>query len=286
LKAPKFKYTKPAALDEALEILASDSDDVLVLAGGQSLMPMLNLRLAMPDVLVDLNGLPDLNGIEDMGDVIRIGAMTRHVELEKSPLVAKHLPLISRAIKDIAHPAIRHRGTIGGSLALADPAAELPACALAGKATIVTASTSGETRIAADVFFQSTFETALNPGDLITAVEFPKRLQQQFAFREIARRKGDYAMAGVALTACGKARLEDVRIALFGVSAAPVRALVAEHALNGVRLKAIDKKLAEEIGELGVSDINFIGDLHTSETTKAHLTKVLIKRCVLDLAEK
>lgn len=285
MKAPNFKYTKPETIEEALELLTSDTDEILALAGGQSLMPMLNLRLALPDVLVDLNEIKELKGIEDIGDAIRIGALTRHVELETSSVIAEHLPLVARAIQDVAHPAIRHRGTIGGSLALADPAAELPACVLAGDATIITMGSSGETRYAADDFFKSTFETALKPGELITAIEFPKDAQGHFAFQEVARRKGDYAMAGVALAARGKKRLEDVRIVLFGVSSKPVRASAAEQALNGAQLKDINSKSAEDIGAQGIEGIDFIGDLHASEATKAHLAKVMIKRCVLDLIE-
>lgn len=285
LKAPDFQYAKPETIKEALEILASNEGEVLALAGGQSLMPMLNLRLVFPDILVDLNGLEDMQGIEDLGDVIRLGALTRHVDVEASDVIAKHLPLLARAIKDVAHPAIRHRGTIGGSLALADPAAELPACAVAADAIIVTQGLNGERRLAAVDFFKSIFETALEPGELIIAIEFPKMLACRFAFQEVARRKGDYAMAGVAMVAKDGASLGDVRIVLFGVAAKPVRAIHAEEALMAIKVADIDEARAAEIAEQGILDIGFIDDLHTSEKTKSHLAKVMIKRCVLELIE-
>lgn len=283
MKAPDFKYAKPETLEEALAILGSD-EEVVALAGGQSLMPMMNLRLAAPDILMDLNGLPGIGDIEDRGDYIRVGALTRHAQLEKSETIAAHLPLIAEAIKDVAHPAIRHRGTIGGSLALADPAAELPACAIAANATIICTGSSGERRVSADDFFQGTYETALHPGDLITAIEFPKVTGKSYAFRELARRKGDYAMAGVAVTASADEILTDVRLALFGVSDKPVRAVHAEQALTGMVRADIDAKQADEVGHIGIRDIDIIGDIHASEKTKLHLTKILIKRCVLDLA--
>ena len=249
-------------------------------------MPMMNLRIAQPDALIDLNGLEELTGIEDLGEVIRIGAMTRHVDLLSSPVIAKHLPLVARAACEIAHPAIRHRGTIGGSLALADPAAELPACALASDAIIHTTSLTGEQAFKAEDFFKGTFETALEPGALITGVDFPKHARQRFAFREIARRKGDYASVGVAITARGKAALEQLRIVLFGIATKPERAMAAEQMLEGLPLAKADDAAIRAASEVATQDIDIIGDLHNSEATKSHLAKVLVKRCLKDLVEE
>src|SRR5258708_26675590 len=166
MKAPRFAYARPASVAEALALLAEHKDEARVLAGGQSLVPMLNFRVAAPKVLVDINRIAGLSGIKVTKTHVRIGALTRHVELERSADVAKHLPLVAAAVPHIAHPAIRNRGTFGGSCALADPAAELPACALALGAALVVAGQKGERRIAAGDFFQSLYAPALEPREL------------------------------------------------------------------------------------------------------------------------
>src|SRR6266436_5665465 len=172
MKAPGFAYARPASVAEALALLAEHKDEARVLAGGQSLVPMLNFRVAAPRVLVDINRIAGLSGIKLAKNHIRIGALTRHVELERSADVARHLPLIASAMPHIAHPAIRNRGTFGGSCALADPAAELPACALALGATFIAAGKKGERRIAAQDFFKGLYATALKAGELLVAAEF------------------------------------------------------------------------------------------------------------------
>src|SRR2546430_4349426 len=172
MKAPRFAYARPASLAEALALLAEYKDDARVLAGGQSLVPMMNFRVAAPKVLVDINRIGSLGGIKVTRSFVRIGALTRHVELERSAEVAKHLPLVASAMPHIAHPAIRNRGTFGGSCALGDPAAELPACALALGATFIVAGKKGERRIAAEDFFRGLYATALKPGELLVAAEF------------------------------------------------------------------------------------------------------------------
>ncbi|HMB48434.1 MAG TPA: xanthine dehydrogenase family protein subunit M, partial [Afifellaceae bacterium] len=235
MKPAEFQYERPGTLSEALSLLAgADGGEVRALAGGQSLMPMMNFRLAAPDRLVDLNGIGELAGIEETGETVRIGAMTRYSALERSETVRQHLPLVASALPHIAHPAIRNRGTIGGSVALADPAAEMPAVLLALDATIIVVSERGERQVKADDFFLGLYETALEPGEIVRAVSVPKAsATARFAFRELARRHGDYAMAGVAMAAQGKEPLSGLRIAFFGACDRAIRATGAEEALNG-----------------------------------------------------
>ncbi len=285
MKAPDFEYARPGSIDEAISLLSSEDLDTIPLAGGQSLMAMMNLRVAAPDRLVDLSALPEMSGIEDKGSTIRIGAMTRHVELENSELVAEQLPLISTAVRDVAHVAIRNRGTIGGSLALADPAAELPACCMAYDATIITQGKSGEQRVPADGFFTGVFETALGQGELIKAIEFEKRggESNHFAFAELARRKGDYAMVGVAMSARGAQTIEDLRIVLFGVSDKPERAGAAEKLLEGQSIN-FSGEILDKATAIATKGIDFAGDLHASAPTKAHLSTVLVKQALKQLS--
>src|SRR6266446_9331417 len=217
MKAPRFAYVRPASLVEALALLAEHKDEARVLAGGQSLVPMLNFRVAAPKVLVDINRIAGLSGIKVAKNHIRIGALTRHVELERSADIARHLPLIASAMPHIAHPAIRNRGTFGGSCALADPAAELPACALALDATFVVAGKKGERRIPSQDFFKGLYATALKAGELLVAAEFPlPKPGYASAFGELARRHGDYAMVGVAAHGLQRERrLFDIRVVFF-----------------------------------------------------------------------
>src|SRR5580693_8491053 len=202
MKASAFAYARATSVGNALELLAAHGDGAKVLSGGQSLMPAMNLLLLSPDLLVDIGGLDELRGIELVGGKLRIGALTRHVELLNSTEIATHAPLLTEAIAHVAHPAIRNRGTLGGSLAHADPASELPACMLALNATIVVRGQSGERRIAAEDFFRGIYETALSPQELLIAVELPVgQNNSAHFFREFARRHGDYAIAGLAAQA-------------------------------------------------------------------------------------
>jgi len=258
MKAPRFAYACPGSVAEALALLDKHRDDARVLAGGQSLVPMLNFRVAAPKILVDINRIATLSGIKVTKSYVRIGALTRHAELERSREIAKHLPLLASAVPHIAHPAIRNRGTFGGSCALADPAAELPACALALGATFVVAGKNGERRIAAKDFFKGLYATALKPGELLIAAEFPlPRPGTASAFGELARRHGDYAMVGVA--ALGSR--ESVRAAFFGVGDRPE---VLEDTVGGVLSR--------------IGDLEPRADLHASAETKLHLAKVLAGR--------
>ena len=262
MKAASFAYAKPRALAEALELIARPGAKVL--AGGQSLIPSLNMRLSDPELLVDINGLAELRGIKFDKDMVRIGALTTHAEIEGSDVVKKHLPLIAEAVPHIAHPAIRNRGTIGGSLALADPAAEYPACVLALDATLIATGRKGERRIKASDFFKSLFETDLKTGELLAAVEFKaQKKDQRSVFLELARRHGDYAIVGLAAFAANGTK----RLAYFG---AADRAVLARHAAQAKDLEAAKAALAK--------DLQPPADLYHSPETKLHLARVLLER--------
>src|SRR5213078_1571441 len=273
MKAPRFSYARPASVAEALALLDKYRDDARVLAGGQSLVPMMNFRVAAPKVLVDINRIGSLAGIKVAKGFVRIGALTRHVGLERSADVAKHLPLVASAIPHIAHPAIRNRGTFGGSCALADPAAELPACALALAATFVAAGKKGERRIAAQDFFKGLYATALKAGELLVAAEFPlAKPGYASAFGELARRHGDYAMVGVAVHGSTRGKkFSDMRVVFFGVADRPQRSSGFEKALEGQ--SAVDGALARLD-----ADLEPRADLHASAAMKLHLAKVLAGR--------
>jgi carbon-monoxide dehydrogenase medium subunit len=283
LKAPRFAYARPASVADALALLAHYQGDARVLAGGQSLAPMLNFRVAAPKVLVDINRIAGLSGITVTKDRVRIGAMTRHAELERSSEIARHLPLIAEAMPHIAHPAVRNRGTFGGSCALADPAAELPACAVALDATFVIAGTKGERRVRAAEFFTGMYATALAPEELLVAAEFPlPKPGYASAFGELARRHGDYAMVGVAAHGLLRgAKLHDLRAVFFGVGDTPVRATQLERALEGQGAAA--KGIEAALAQLD-ADLEPRADLHASAATRRRLAKVLAGRVLARLA--
>jgi carbon-monoxide dehydrogenase medium subunit len=282
MKAPDFSYDRPETLAAALAALAAGGADARLLAGGQSLVPMLNFRLAQPALLIDINRVPGLDTIEEAGGVVRIGALARHAALERSELIARHIPLLNHVMPHIAHAAIRSRGTLGGSLALADPAAELPACMVALDATIVVRSAERERRIAAADFFLGVYETALAADEMIVAVEIASQAGRRHAFREIARRHGDYAMVGVALTAAGGTRLDDARIVFFAVADRPIRVRAAEDALAGLAADAGAGKRAA--GALDGALRPHV-DLNATPAMKLHLAKVLLSRAIEDLGK-
>ena len=279
MKAPRFAYARPATVAEALAILAGHGDEARILAGGQSLVPMLNLRVAAPRVLIDINRIAGLSGVTVAKDHVRIGALTRHTELEHSLDIARHLPLLAQAMPHVAHAAIRNRGTFGGSCALADPAAELPACALALGATFVIAGPKGERRVPAEAFFRGLYATALGSEELLVAAEFPlPKPGRVSAFGELARRHGDYAMVGVAAhgsIALGK--FADLRIVFFGVGDRPVRATKLEQALERQPAAAIERALES-------LELDPRADLQASAATKRHLAGVLAGRVLKQLA--
>ena len=277
MKAAPFDYVKPHSLDQVIALLQQHGDDARLLAGGQSLLASLNMRLSEPALLVDLSGLDDLRGIRVQGPSLRIGALVTHTEIEDSALVAQHAPLLARAVHHIAHRAIRNAGTWGGSLAHADPAAEWPACLLALCGTVIARGPGGERRIAADDFFQGLYDTALEPDEVLVAAELPVATAHSWcAFDELARRRGDYAIVGMALT--GQRRdglLADPRVVLMGVDATPWRARRTEALLDGQRL---DAALAARAAETLRGEIDPLPDLTNSPETKRHLAGVLLQR--------
>lgn len=280
MKLPPLAYARPETLARALDLLSDETRETRVLAGGQSLLAAMNFRLSSPDLLVDINRIPGLAGISEADGVVRIGAMTRHASVAASEVVASRLPLLARAVAHVAHPAVRNRGTIGGSLSLADPAAEMPAVALAADATLVARSRRGERRIAAGDFFLGLYETALETDELLVAVDFPApcAVPERWAFAEQARRHGDYATAGVAI----QVRNGRFRIALFGVSDRPVRAASAEQVLTG---RSLDAATIAEAAARATDGVSVHGDHHTSEAMKRHLCTILTRRALASLPD-
>jgi carbon-monoxide dehydrogenase medium subunit len=285
MKAPRFSYVRPASLAEALQLLQDKSGDARLLGGGQSLLAALAFRLSDPQTLIDISKLPELKGVTRVGDRIRIGAGTTHSVLGRDPLVSAHVPLVAQAIPQIAHPAIRNRGTIGGSLAYADPAAELPACAVALEADVVMGSARGERRAKAADFFTGLFSTVLEPDEILMAIEVPAAAAaDRFAIVEIARRSGDYAMAGVAVKATmAGANITAVRPVFFGVGDAPVLAQNVARALAGGpptpdRIAAAKAVLA--------TDLDPPGDQHGGPEMKRHLAGVVLERALARLSAK
>lgn len=277
MKPAPFAYTKAKTLKEAVTLLAKHKDDARLLAGGQSLIATLNMRLSAPDLLIDINGIKNLNGIAKKGKYVEIGALARHVQVERSDVIAKHAPLIALAMPHIGHPAIRNRGTFGGSIAFADPAAELPACLLVLGGEIDIAGPRGKRKVKADAFFKGLFETALRPQEMIIAVRIPAADKAtRVGFAELARRHGDYAMVGLAASARGNGKgLAEVRLAYFGVGDTPVRVKKAEAALAAGDVDAAVKAL----------DLDPHDDVQATAKTKRHLAGVLLRRVAKQLME-
>jgi len=277
LKAAAFDYVKPRSIDQVISLLQEHGDDARLLAGGQSLLASLNMRLSEPTLLVDITGLDALRGISVQGGMLRIGALTTHTEIEGSALVAQHAPLLSAAVPHIAHRAIRNSGTWGGSIAHADPSAEWPTCLLALGGTVVARGPKGERRVAADDFFQGLYATALDPEEVLVAGEIPLATPGSwFAFDELARRRGDYAIVGMAITGRRSAGvLADTRIVLMGIDATPLRARKTEVLLNG---KVADEALAATAAASLRAEIDPLPDLTNSPETKRHLAGVLLQR--------
>ena len=270
MKPAPFAYAKARSVAHAIELLVDD--DARLLAGGQSLIATLNMRLSHPALLVDINGVGGLDRIASNNGHIEIGALVRHAQAERSSELARRAPLIALAMPHIGHPAIRNRGTIGGSVAFADPAAELPACVLALGGEMTIAGPQGSRIVRADDFFKGLFETALTARDVLTAIRIPAAgADTRVGFAEFARRHGDYAMVGLA--ACARAdgqRLRDLRLAYFGVGSTPVRAHHAEQALTDRDIDAAVHALAQ--------DLNPPDDVQASGAVKIHLAGVLLRR--------
>jgi carbon-monoxide dehydrogenase medium subunit len=284
LKAPDFAYVCADSVEHARSAFAACDGDARYLAGGQSLLAALNLRLLAPDLLIDISRIEALRGIEKRNDEIRIGAVTRHAEVMSSGLVADHVPLLASAVHFVAHPAIRNKGTIGGSLALADPAAEFPAVALALDARFEIIGEQGVRFVAADDFFRDLYETAIAPGEILSAVWFPcARPTQRFVFDELARRRGDYAIIGNAIAAEIESEIvKSIRIAFLSAGPTPMRARRAEEALTGQPIGAATIAAAQA-GLDG--DLMLDVDPTTSAATRLHLARVLLRRQLEKLAQ-
>jgi aerobic carbon-monoxide dehydrogenase medium subunit len=284
MKGSAFGYARASSVVNAIELLVAHSETTKILAGGQSLLPAMNLRLLSPDLLVDISDLAELRGIAVEQNSLRIGALTRHVEVLASHEVATRAPLLTQAVTHVAHPAIRNRGTLGGNLAHGDPASELPACMLALNATIVVRGPVGERRIPAIDFFKGIYETALSPLDLLIAVELPAlQPNSKHFFHEFARRRGDYALAGLSAQAIVEGdRLADLRLAFFAVGDRPILARSAEMLINTDVNAAV---LAEALAALG-EELNPQDDQQASTGMRRHLAKVLLARCVSALLNR
>ena len=268
MKAAAFDYIRAGSVAEAAALLRQHGGEAKLIAGGQSLLPALNLRLSAPALLVDIGLIPALRGIVVQDGVLRIGALTTHAEVLASPVIAAHAPLLPAAVAHIAHPAIRSRGTIGGSLANADPAAELPACALVLQARMVAEGPDGVRRIAARDFFTGLFETALAEDEVLTAVEVDVASAAVWGFSELARRSGDYAIVGLA----AHGTPDVMRLAYFAVGTRAVLAVHAAAALAQDGLAAAQAALAQ--------DLEPHDDLQASAATRLHLARVLLGRVV------
>jgi carbon-monoxide dehydrogenase medium subunit len=282
MKAAAFDYVKPKALGDALSLLRQGGDDARLIAGGQTLLATLNMRLSEPSVLIDITDVEELKGIAVVGDKLRIGALVTHTEIEDSELVAKHAPLLKVAAPHIAHRAIRNLGTWGGSLAYGDPAAEWPACSLALQATMVIQGSAGERKVSAKDFFIDLYTTALEPDEILVATEIPLALSQQvFYFHELARRHGDYAVAGLAAVAQKDGNtLSHCAFTFFSVSSTPVMATAAQNLVNG---QVLDDQLIAEAVNVARDEVEAIADITNSAEAKTHLIGVLLERGIKHL---
>jgi aerobic carbon-monoxide dehydrogenase medium subunit len=287
MKAAAFDYHRPASVEEAVRLLAGLGDEAKVLAGGQSLVPVMAMRLGRPEHIVDVNRIGELGGVSRSAGKVRAGAMTRHRDLERDEVIGAAAPLLARAAPFIGHFQIRNRGTLGGSLAHADPAAELPAVVVALDAEIEVRSVRGGRRIPAAGFFVSAFVTALEPDELVTAVHLPAwGPGSGFAVAELTRRHGDFALAGAA---CGVrvagGRITRAAVALFGMGSVPVRAHRAEQALTGADPGGVD---LAEIGREAVAGLDPPADVHGSggfrRRVGAHMIAQALRRALEDVS--
>lgn len=282
MKSPALDYLRVETLSAALDAFAGQGGEAIYLAGGHSVVPSLTLRLQAPSLLIDISRIAELSGIELIDGWLRIGAMTRHAEMISNPLIAAHAPLLSAAAPHVAHPAIRNRGTIGGSLSLADPASEFPAVAIAMRSEIEVVGPQGPRRVSADDFFLGLYETAMAPGEILRSVFVPPvAAGQVVAFDELARRRGDYAMVGAGIQASLEGgRVEDASIAFFAVGSRPTRAASVEAALSGRMLDAVAIKAAQAVL---ADDLEPDDQPNMSAAMRLHLARVLLGRLLGNL---
>ncbi len=274
----KFDYVRPSSLDEATRVLADAGDDAKVIAGGQSLLPLLRLRLANPELLVDVGGLDELRGVTDRGDSLLIGAGTTHYQLIHDPLIAEHCGLIAEAAETVADPAVRHRGTIGGSLAHGDPAGDLPAVALALDATLVARGPGGDREIPAAGFFVDYLTTALEPAEVLTAIRVPKIGGWGYRYEKFHRTAQAWAIVGVAaLVQRSNGQVATARIGLTNMGPVPVRATAAEAAAAGAEASRDALRAAASHADEGTEPPS---DLHGAPDYRRHLARVLTGRAL------
>jgi len=285
VKPAPFEYFDPGTVEEAVSLLREHGEEAKILAGGQSLMPLLHMRMARPEALIDLSKVAGLEYIRETDGALAIGAMTTKRAVERSPLVHTRQPLLHAATRLIAHPQIRNRGTVGGSMAHADPAAEYPAVALVLDAELRAVGPDGERAIRAGDFFQGYLGTALEPAEVLIEVRFPVLMNGMgWAFQEVSRRHGDFAMTGAAvtLTVGDAASCREARIVLFGVGPAPIRARGAEQLLVG---EALGEELLERAGRKASEDLDEpLTDVHASADYRRHLAEVLTRRTLTEAA--
>jgi aerobic carbon-monoxide dehydrogenase medium subunit len=283
MKPAPFQYYAPTTVDEALTLLAENASDGKILAGGQSLVPAMNFRLAQPAALIDLNGVPELAYIRTGGDGLQIGAMTRQRSLERSPEVSQVAPLLAATMPHIAHTQIRNRGTLGGSLAHADPAAELPAVMVALDAQFHLANLEGHRVLGAADFYQGLFTTALEPDEMLVRIDIAALGKGSgWSFHEFARRHGDYAIVGVAavVQVGANGRCTDARLVYLSVGEGPTPAPKATAALIGEA--PTPAAIADAAKIAAEEDIDPLGDIHASVAYRRHLVEVLGRRALTD----
>ncbi|MDE3088318.1 MAG: xanthine dehydrogenase family protein subunit M [Chloroflexota bacterium] len=286
MKPANFQYFAPTTIDEALALLAEHGDAAKVLAGGQSLTPMMNFRLVTPAILVDLNRIVELAYIRERDGGVAIGAMTRQRAVERNALIAQRAPLVAETLPFVAHPQIRNRGTFGGSLAHADPAAELPAVAIALNAKFKVKSQKRERWADASDFFTGLFSTVLAPEELLTEIILPPLpARAGYAFQEVSRRHGDFALAGVAcaLTLDSKGACADARIVLLGLGVQPIDARGAAKQIIGAKPNA---DAIRAVAEAVDAEIDPGSDIHASAEYRRHLAKVLTRRALEKAVER
>lgn len=286
MKPPPFEYHDPRSVDETLGLLAEHGEDAKVLAGGQSLVPLLNFRLANPERLVDINRLGELAYIQRHEGVLRIGTLTRHAALERSALVARNWPLLNEAMQWVAHPQIRNRGTVGGTVAHADPAAEIPVALAALDARFRVRSSAGDRTIPWKDFFVTHLTTTLEPDELLLEIEVPPVAPRTgHAFTEFARRHGDFGLGGAAvlLTVDASGACERAAISLLAAGPTPIRASAAEAVLEGVQ---IDQQVAAEAARAAVEGIDPTGDIHGSGEYRKNLIQALVRRTIVAAGER
>jgi CO/xanthine dehydrogenase FAD-binding subunit len=286
MKPAPFNLFRPRNIDEALALLQSHGDEAKILAGGQSLVPLMNFRLAQPHNLIDLNGVEGLDQIKFDDQTLSLGAMVRQRDVERSPAIAERLPILREAIEQVGHPAIRNRGTVGGSLVHADPSAELPLLAVALDATFHLRSARASRSVAAKDFYQGYLLTDIAPDELLAAIDFHlPPADCGWCCTEIARRHGDFAIVAVAvLLDCGRdRRINFARVALGGVGPAPLRLIAAEQALLGEQPRA---ELFRGAGDVAAQAVDPPADIHASSSYRRHLSGVLVRRALATAASR